>query len=160
VVVLVVVLAVTNAVTVAVLLVRRRAIEASTASDGEMISAPRPAGVTSRTRHVISVEIMNPMELVNNRGRVAGLAGSLVPGLARRVVYDQALKTLRRELETKQVIADVRLHTLREVPRQPASPVSDPAVIDVDEVAAAVVRDEESEWIEQVEVVDLNGEAE
>jgi hypothetical protein len=122
---LVVVLALTNVVTLAVLtfLVRRPhsggdLTGAELPPDTAVIVSARPAGLTSRTRRVITVEILNPMELVNTRGRVASLAGSLAPGFARRVVYDQTLKVLRRELAEKQVLADVKLHTLHATPKQ------------------------------------------
>jgi hypothetical protein len=114
---LVVVLLGTNLVTLAVLLRMTSRRGQPRADDAEVFVCPRPAGVTGGTRRVISLEILNPIELVSARGRVAGLAGSLVPGLARRVVYDQTLKTLRRQLADKQVLADIRLHTLRPAPK-------------------------------------------
>ncbi|MEO9138649.1 MAG: hypothetical protein ABI345_06230 [Jatrophihabitans sp.] len=85
--------------------------------------SPRPAGLTgSGTRRMISVEILNPIELAGTRGRLAGIAGSLVPGLTRRIVYDQTLKILRRQLVEEHVIADVRLHTLRPIPGSKPDP--------------------------------------
>jgi len=130
----VVLLVVTNVLSLgAVLVLRRRTpLEA----DGEdAFTAPRPAGVTARSRRLITIEVLNPIELVGTRGRVAGLAGSLAPGLARRVVYDQVLKTLRRELADKQVVADVRLHHLRPqtAVETPPALVTEP-VLEVDEV--------------------------
>jgi len=157
---LVVILVATNLVTLAVLILRRRRPE-EPGTDAETFTAPRPAGLAGKTRRLISVEILNPMELVNNRGRVAGLAGSLAPGLARRVVYDQALKTLRRQLENKQVLADVRLHTLRSVPRTAEAPAEpEPSVINVEPVVTAPehVVVQSAEWVESVDVIDLSSE--
>lgn len=114
-----VVLVLTNVATLSVLWWRHRRDEHATPELDEVFSAPRPAGVTGRSRRLITVEVLNPIELVSTRGRVAGLAGSLAPGIARRVVYDQILKTLRRELADKHVVADVRLHQLR--PTTPAA---------------------------------------
>jgi hypothetical protein len=78
----------------------------------------RPATSTSSIRRVITIEILNPIELAGSRGRWAGIAGSLAPGLTNRVVYDQAIKLVRTQLADHDVVADVRLH------------VFDPAVID------------------------------
>jgi hypothetical protein len=72
----------------------------------------RPAASSSSTRRVISIEILNPIELAGTRGRWAGIAGSLAPGLTNRVVYDQAIKLVRRQLSEHDVVADVRLHVL------------------------------------------------
>ena len=112
----IVVLLVTNALTLlalAALWSLRRRDHSPTAEADEVFSAPRPAGVTGRSRRLITIEVLNPIELVGTRGRVMGLAGSLAPGIARRLVYDQILKTLRRELADKHVVADVRMHQLR-----------------------------------------------
>jgi hypothetical protein len=132
-----VVLIVTNAASLAALVfgLRRRGLEEEPADGAEVFVAPRPAGVTTRSRRLITIEVLNPIELVGSRGRVASLAGSLAPGIARRLVYDQVLKTLRRELADKQVVADVRLHQLRPLPRPVAVPVETAEVEIVDEVS-------------------------
>lgn len=78
----------------------------------------RPATSTSSVRRVITIEILNPIELAGSRGWWAGIAGSLAPGLTNRVVYDQAIRLVRTQLADHDVVADVRLH------------VFDPAVID------------------------------
>jgi hypothetical protein len=155
-----VILILTNLVTLALVITERRRSTATTGVDAETFTAPRPTGLAGKTRRIISVEILNPMELVNNRGRMAGLAGSLAPGLARRVVYDQALKTLRRQLESKHVLADVRLHTLRSVPNAAADagdarPVA--SVINAEPVETQPEHStpEGTDWVESVEVIDL-----
>jgi hypothetical protein len=92
--------------------------------------------VLERTRRLITVEILNALELAAGRGgRLAGLAGSLAPGLTRRVVYDQTVKALRRELGRMVVHADVRLHTLRAVPRPAADATRVLDAVVVDEIA-------------------------
>lgn len=118
-----------------VALVRLRRGRARADDDVEVFEAPRPAGVGG-ARRLITVEILNPLEVAAQRaGRVAGLAGALAPGLTRRVVYDQTVKTLRRELPGKGVHADVRLHTVRAVAaRGPARPSVVEARV-IDEVA-------------------------
>jgi hypothetical protein len=70
----------------------------------------RPATSTSSVRRVITIEILNPIELAGTRGWWAGIAGSLAPGLTNRVVYDQAIKLVRTQLADHDVVADVRLH--------------------------------------------------
>jgi hypothetical protein len=74
------------------------------------LDARRPATSTSSVRRIITIEILNPIELAGTRGRWAGIAGSLAPGLTNRVVYDQAIKLVRRQLGEHDVVADVRLH--------------------------------------------------
>ena len=70
----------------------------------------RPATSTSSVRRVITIEILNPIELAGSRGWWAGIAGSLAPGLINRVVYDQAIRLVRTQLADHDVVADVRLH--------------------------------------------------
>jgi hypothetical protein len=134
VVVLVVVLAATNLISLAVLLRTARARRV-TGDSAEMFEAPRPAGVHGTDRRLITVELLNPIELATARGgRMATLAGTVAPGWTRRLVYEQTLRVLRRELQDKDVLADVRVHSLRTVPRQEVphrrSPVVDATVVD------------------------------
>jgi hypothetical protein len=72
----------------------------------------RPATSTSSVRRVITIEILNPIELAGSRGWWAGVAGSLAPGLTNRVVYDQAMRLVRTQLADHNVVADVRLHVV------------------------------------------------
>jgi hypothetical protein len=113
--VLVLLLVLTNLVTLGVLawhLLRPTGEEPDEVVAAALDDAPRPSGALG-IRRIITIEILNPIELAGSRGRVAGLAGSLVPGITRRVVYDQALKQIRRDMREYNVIADVRLHTIR-----------------------------------------------
>jgi hypothetical protein len=71
-----------------------------------------PAASAGRTRRVITIEILNPIELAGVRGRMFGIAGSFVPHLTRRIVYDQTVRQLREQLATHHVVADVRIHVL------------------------------------------------
>lgn len=88
-------------------------------------AALRPSASSSGTRRLITIEILNPIELAGTRGRLAGIAGSLAPGITRRVVYEQALKMVRRHLTAERVVADVRLHVTRpaESPTRGAGPL-------------------------------------
>ncbi|WP_375481965.1 hypothetical protein [uncultured Jatrophihabitans sp.] len=121
-VVLVVLLALTTALAVValVLLVRRppawlleRVLEVDATAAAALDRTPRPPTVAGMTRRLISVEILNALELAGTRGRLASIAGSLAPGITRRIVYDQTLKILKEQLVAQQVRADVRLHVLK-----------------------------------------------
>ena len=116
-VVLVVVLLLTNMVTLGLLLARRFTPPPHPTPDERVADlldrTARPPVVPGATRRVISIEILNTIELAGTRGRMAGLAGSLLPGLTRRFVYDEAVRTIRRQLTEERVVADVRVHQLR-----------------------------------------------
>lgn len=91
----------------------------------------RPAVSTSSTRRVITIEILNPIEVAGTRSRWAGIAGAFAPGITHRVVYDHAMRIVRRQLERQRVVADVRLHVVRpddlvgDVLDDPGEPVPD-----------------------------------
>jgi hypothetical protein len=111
--ILLIVLIVTNLVTVGVLTWFALRPDEHPSPDefvARSLDAYRPASSSSSVRRVITIEILNPIELAGTRGRWAGLAGSLAPGLTNRVVYDQAIKLVRRQLRQHDVVADVRLH--------------------------------------------------
>jgi hypothetical protein len=113
---LVIVLVVTNVVTVAALVVvLRTRLGAESPADPALADAMPPArGMAAtpaaRGRRVISIEIHNPIELAGHRNRMFGIAGSFVPDLTRRVVYDQTARLLRDGLAAQRVVADVRVH--------------------------------------------------
>ena len=143
---LVVVLVVTNLATLGALgwLLRqwlvRATEEAQAAPDVEvtalLTTEVDPAG--SGGRRLISIEILNPIELAGTRSRLAGLAGAVAPGLTRRLVYDQVVKNLRRQLAEQQVVADVRLHALPPPAGRPAT-ASDALLPDVEAEPGAQV---------------------
>lgn len=93
--------------------------------------SPRPTGAHADIRRLISIEILNPIELAGTRHRLLGLAGSLAPGLTRRVVYDQVLRIIKQQLDEQHVVADVRLHTLRPAPERGAAPVDEVRRVDL-----------------------------
>lgn len=92
---------------------------------------PSPPVTAGTTRRLISIEILNAGELAGSRGRLAGLAHNVVPGLTRRVVYDQTVKILREQLLAQRVQADVRVHVLRP-PGGPGPTVDEVTTIDLD----------------------------
>jgi hypothetical protein len=113
VVILLAVLVVTNLVTLCVLawfVLRPVQHARPDAVVGRGLEIRRPASSTSSVRRVITIEILNPIELAGSRGWWASIAGSLAPGLTNRVVYDEAIKLVRTQLAAHDVVADVRLH--------------------------------------------------
>jgi hypothetical protein len=111
--ILLIVLMVTNLATLGVLawfLLRSPEPARPDATVGRRLDNLRPAASTSSVRRVITIEILNPIELAGSRGWWAGIAGSLAPGLTNRVVYDQAIRLVRTQLADHDVVADVRLH--------------------------------------------------
>jgi hypothetical protein len=123
---LVVVLVVTNLASLGTLVYFLYGPEQHPGPDTQVATAidrAAPRSATLGTRRVITIEILNPIELAGTRGRLVGVAGSLAPGLTRRIVYDQAVRNLKRQLAEEHVVADVRVHTLRPVP-SPAAPVT------------------------------------
>jgi hypothetical protein len=59
---------------------------------------------------LITVEILNPLELAGAHSRLAGLAGSVAPGPVRALVYEQAAKIAKVELAKQNVEADVQVY--------------------------------------------------
>jgi hypothetical protein len=58
----------------------------------------------------ITIEILNPLEVASSRMKLAGVAGSVAPTLISKIVYEQSVKVLRRQLDTQGVHAEVKLH--------------------------------------------------
>lgn len=113
--ILIIVLAVTNVLTLGVLawyLLRPVDHAAAEAAVARALGDRRPGPSSTSIRRVITIEILNPIELAGSRGRWAGIAGSLAPGLTNRVVYEQAIKLVRQQLAKHNVVADVRLHVI------------------------------------------------
>ncbi|TSE01983.1 hypothetical protein FOS14_00900 [Skermania sp. ID1734] len=80
-----------------------------------ILEPPPPPEIAESFRaghgRLLSVEILNPIELATSQAKFAGaVAGSLVPGLVRQIVYEQAAKILNEELPKQGVKAEVRIH--------------------------------------------------
>ena len=61
-------------------------------------------------RTVIVMDILNPMEVAANQSWFAGRFGSVAAPLIRRIVYEQAVKNIHREVKKWGVQAQVTLH--------------------------------------------------
>jgi hypothetical protein len=62
---------------------------------------------------LISIEILNPMELAARESWFAQLFGNLSPALIRKLVYERTQKILVEELKKYHVQAQVGLHRAR-----------------------------------------------
>jgi hypothetical protein len=71
--------------------------------------APAALAVLGRSP-LISVEILNPMELAAKESPLAKAFGSLTPELVRREVYKVVYERLCTQLQEQGVVAEVRLH--------------------------------------------------
>lgn len=58
---------------------------------------------------LITVEILNPMELAQRESRLAQAFGSLAPALIRRRVYDIVAQRLTEQIRAQGVEADIRV---------------------------------------------------
>ncbi|MEC9362786.1 MAG: hypothetical protein VYC42_06150 [Pseudomonadota bacterium] len=61
---------------------------------------------------LITIEILNPVELASHESPLAGPLGRVAPGLIRRLVYQRAAEMLRQQLGEHGVQAEVRIHGL------------------------------------------------
>lgn len=59
---------------------------------------------------LISIQLLNPMELAAQQSKLASALSNLTPSLIRRIVHNEAIKITRRELERHGAKAQVRLH--------------------------------------------------
>lgn len=70
---------------------------------GDLQRLAREGGV------LLSIRILNPVELAANKHWMAGIAGRVTPGIVRRVVGSEAIKICNQELRRHGVVADVRV---------------------------------------------------
>lgn len=61
------------------------------------------------TSVMLSVHVLNPMELAAQRHWLAGAAGRLTPGVVRPIVAREVVRMVRSEMERFGVKADVRV---------------------------------------------------
>ncbi|MGQ0503678.1 MAG: hypothetical protein ACT4P0_13925 [Panacagrimonas sp.] len=81
---------------------------------GEEVSAPPPVPpeLVQMARDgaaMVSIRILNPMELAAQKSWLAGVAGRITPRLARRFVSQEVAKTVRQELPKYGVVAEVKV---------------------------------------------------
>jgi len=71
-------------------------------------AAPAPRDASGKPM-LITIEILNPIELARKESWVAGAFGSLTPTLLRRIVYTKTLTIMQQQLLQFDVKADVQL---------------------------------------------------
>ncbi|MFT4264225.1 MAG: hypothetical protein QM572_12635 [Nocardioides sp.] len=113
--VLALVVAIPLAVAAALLTRQVRSLRASVAALHEEVEAQAgappavPVTLDIGPRRVITIEILNPLELAASQSRAARLLGGLTPTVITRIVYDQASKQIMETLEDEGVAAEVRV---------------------------------------------------
>ncbi|UDY22346.1 hypothetical protein [Nocardioides sp. Kera G14] len=108
----------TVAVAITALLLRRRVAALSTtvlglqeevAARAEGPAAPAVPGDLG-PRRLITIEILNPLEVAAKHSRAAKLLGGVTPAMISRIVYDQASTQILETLEEEGIAAEVRVH--------------------------------------------------
>lgn len=74
-----------------------------------LLEGPSLPALPAERPTLITIEILNPMELAMRESRLAGPVGALAPGLIQAEVMRQALQKVRQQLEAEGVEAEVRL---------------------------------------------------
>jgi hypothetical protein len=69
-----------------------------------------PPGVALDAEQLITVEILNPLELATAQSRAATVLHRVRPQLLSRIVYEQAARELEERLGEEGVVAEVRVH--------------------------------------------------
>ncbi len=59
---------------------------------------------------LLSIEILNPMQVAAEKSWLAGALGTLTPNLVRRLVYERTQEVLQQEVLKHGLEAEVRLH--------------------------------------------------
>ena len=119
----IIVLAMLAAVTAGLLLLlqrqrRQQALLATLTRDQQSLAAAwsalpvDAAQLLDRSDALITIEILNPVELASQESPLAGPLGRLAPGLIRKRVYQRAAEMLRRQLGEHGVQAEVRIRGL------------------------------------------------
>jgi hypothetical protein len=82
---------------------RTETLDAAAKPSAELMRIARESG------RILSVQILNPMELAAQKHWVAGTAARLSPALVRQIVYKEAAKIVAQELPKYGVVAEVRI---------------------------------------------------
>jgi hypothetical protein len=74
------------------------------------LPADAQALLTPERPLLLSIEILNPMQVAAQQSRFADTFGSLTPALVRRIVYERAVDIVKQEVLKHGLEAEVRLH--------------------------------------------------
>lgn len=113
----VVILLIVNLAALVLLLLRHARLRGTVAEISERGTAlagsaevPEPLRQLAREgTPILSIRILNPMELAAQKHWMAGVAGRVTPGLVRRIVAHEAAKIVRLELPKYGVVAEVEV---------------------------------------------------
>lgn len=113
----VVILLIVNLAALVLLLLRHARLRGTVAELAERGTAlagstevPEPLRQLAREgTPMLSIRILNPMELAAQKHWMAGVAGRVTPGLVRRIVALEAAKIVRLELPKYGVVAEVEV---------------------------------------------------
>ncbi len=81
----------------------------ATALGARLGSVPVTPGDSTGKPMLLTIEILNPVELARKESWFAGAFGSLTPTLLRRIVYARTLTIMQQQLLQFDVKADVQL---------------------------------------------------
>jgi hypothetical protein len=73
---------------------------------------PAPAVPAIPARRMITIEILNPLELASSQVRAASLVGSWKPDTITKIVYSEAAKQIVAQLAEEGVVAEVQVHSV------------------------------------------------
>lgn len=71
---------------------------------------PAPPVPAVPSRPIITIEILNPLELASSQVRAASLVGSWKPETITKIVYNEAVKQISAQLAEEGVVAEVLIH--------------------------------------------------
>jgi hypothetical protein len=85
-------------------------IELAQLTPGDALPPALDKAFAAGRKRLLTVEILNPLQLATAHTKLAGLAGGIAPAAVRALVYDQAAKITKQELAKQQVEADVQVY--------------------------------------------------
>ncbi|KAA0024765.1 hypothetical protein [Antrihabitans cavernicola] len=68
------------------------------------------SGFSAGKPRLITVEILNPLELAATQNRFAGIAGAVAPERIRKIVYERAALQMTEQLIEQGIDVDVQVH--------------------------------------------------
>jgi hypothetical protein len=109
-----IVLQIVTLLVVVVLLVGLRQLQTRAVRAEQLIGATEameldPA-ILETSGRIITVEILNPLEVAAKRVKLTSVVGSVAPSVIAKVVYEQTARIMRNQLSMQGVEAEVRIH--------------------------------------------------
>lgn len=92
--------------------IRRSLREIQLATESDALTGELPEHLLAEIRKgqpVLSIHVLNPMQLAVDKHWLAGVAGRVTPGIVRRIVASEAARIIRLELPKYGVEANVEV---------------------------------------------------